>query len=461
MGLILSEVARVAISLSPLFRFVHGLAFFMLGIGIFFAMPRMERIEPIRRLPLLAVFALCEAVVAWDGLLAPALGMAHVFPPLVQTFLLGPGYGTLLIFGLMATMAAGQRPLRRSAPFAAVGIWVLLTAALALAGCDAAFWGEVLARYGLALPGGLVAMWSLHSRFYRRADPRVLELTRASRRITGVGLGSFAFLAGLVLPSIAFLPQTPGTTALRYLLSLLLTCCGVIVSYGLSQTLNCVQREVERWIERDEQRQALASDRERIGRELHDGIIQSIYAAGLMLEGVRQTIAQDPVSAEDQLARAMHSLNLTIQDIRRYIFDLRGGVPESDLVEGLEELLRDFRVNTLLETELRVEGESSALLSVERRRHVLQIVREALSNVARHARARRVEVSLRYLPDALQLVIRDDGVGLLAIPTAHGHGLRNIRERARMLDGTLDIDSAPGHGLTLTLTVPYLRGEVA
>lgn len=454
----LGEAARIVSMVSPLFQFVHGLAFFMLAVAIFFALPRLRRIEPIRRLPLLAVFALCEAVVAWDGLLSAALAVERLFPLLVRTFLLSVGYGALLVFGLI-TISAQWPGLWRSAPFVAVGVWVLVTLALALGGRDAAFWGEALARYGLALPGGLLALWSMRSRFYRRVDPRILQLTRSSRRITGAALGGFALLAGLFQPSVAFFLRTPETMVLLGLNPLLLTCCAVAMIYGLTRTLEIIQGEMMRWIEQNEQKQALASDRERIGRELHDGIIQSIYAAGLMLEGARQMIAQDPHGAEEQLARAMHNLNLTIQDIRRYIFDLRGGVPESDLESGLEELLKDFRVNTLLETALVIEGENPPLLGIERRRHILQIAREALSNVARHARARRVEVSLRYLSDALQLVVKDDGVGLLAIPTTRGHGLHNIRERARLLDGTLDIASAPGQGLTLTLTVPYLKGE--
>jgi Signal transduction histidine kinase len=177
-----------------------------------------------------------------------------------------------------------------------------------------------------------------------------------------------------------------------------------------------------------------------------------------MLEGVRALIPEDPAAAQTQLARVLQSLNQTIQDIRRYIFNLQGGLPPSDLVSGLEELLRDFRINTLLETRLTVSGEEREALGAEQRQHILQIAREALANVARHAHARRVDVRLTYDTRTLQLQIADDGVGLAMTPTATGQGLRNIRERARLLDGTLDIDSAPGQGVTITLTVP-LKGE--
>jgi two-component system sensor histidine kinase UhpB len=130
-------------------------------------------------------------------------------------------------------------------------------------------------------------------------------------------------------------------------------------------------------------------------------------------------------------------------------------MPHDDLEAGLSEMLKDFRVNTLLETEFIVEGEDTRPLGAERRQHVFQVAREALTNAARHAQARRVEVRLRYGVNALQLRLSDDGVGLSALPIDKGQGLRNIRERARLLDGMLDIDTAPNKGMTLILTVPY------
>lgn len=455
---------QVLTGLAPVFQFVHGLAFFILGMAISFSAPRSGRLELGRRLPLLAILAFCEAGVAWNGVLALALRTASLIPPLLQTSLLILGYGAFLAFGLLLPLPPGRRSRLRSSILPAIlSLWLvvlLLSVVADIPGPPVAFWGEIIARYGLALPGSIPALLSMRSQTYYSIDPHVLGRIKGARRITGVALGVLGFLAGFVYPSGLLLSrlQTAGGTVeiLLLIVSLLLSLCGFAAAYGLVRMLNVVQWEVERWIEGVEHSMALAADRERIGRELHDGIIQSIYAAGLMLEGVRQLIHEDPAGAERQLGRAMVSLNQTIQDIRRYIFDLRGGAgPDTDLVTGLEELLRDFRVNTLLETELIVTGEDAHPLGVERRRHIFQIAREALSNVARHAQARRVVVRLSYEPERLQLQIADDGVGLAVIPTAHGQGLHNVRERARLLEGTLDIESAPGQGVTLTLTVPY------
>jgi signal transduction histidine kinase len=239
-------------------------------------------------------------------------------------------------------------------------------------------------------------------------------------------------------------------------ISLLRGFCGVVMTYGVVRALGVVLGEVELWLENMERMQALSRERERIGRELHDGTIQSIYAAGLMLEGAQYSLTADPRAARTQLTRAIGSLNQTIQDIRRYIFDLRGEMPDDDLETGLRKILKDFYINTLLETEFVVEGEKARMLGAERRQHIFQIARETLTNVARHAQARRVEVHLHYNANELQLRMSDDGIGLPALPiSGKGHGLRNIRERARLLDGVLDMHTAPDEGMTLTLTVPY------
>ena len=150
-------------------------------------------------------------------------------------------------------------------------------------------------------------------------------------------------------------------------------------------------------------------------------------------------------------------MNETIQDIRRYIFDLRGRIPQEDLNTALRKLLRDFQVNTLLETSLVVvgRGREKRHLDAQRRQHVLQIAREALTNAARHAHATEVTARLTYGTHHLDLSIEDNGIGLSSLPEGDGQGLRNMRERARLLNGELRIDTAPGQGLGVTVTVPY------
>ncbi|MCS7177975.1 MAG: sensor histidine kinase [Anaerolineae bacterium] len=450
--------------LRPMLEFLHGLAFVVLGLFVLFAVPRIGRASIIWPMPLLALFAFGEAVIAWDPVLAAAFGLPtnptglpSLLPVGLQAVPVVIAYWALLAASLFVPRAAERSPLL-TLPLVVLAFYLggLVLATLLVGAERVAPWADVAARVGLAFPGGLLALRSRHQPVPPGAPPVFHTAERPLRRVR-VAMAAFGLLAGAIQPTLVLLGSRVPSFIFSFL-SALLTLCGVAILSGLIGTLHTVQTRVEEWVEEVRQAQALAADRERISRELHDGIIQSIYAAGLMLEGVRAAIPEDPAAAQAQLDRVLRSLNQTIQDIRRYIFDLRGGFPQTDLVSGLEELLRDFRINTLLETRLTVSGEERERLSAEQRQHILQIAREALSNVARHAHARRVDVRLTYDTRTLQLRIADDGVGLAMTPTPTGQGMRNIRERARLLDGTLDIDSAPGQGVTITLTVP-LKGE--
>ncbi len=444
--------------------FLYGQAFFLLGFSIVFLARRSTRLEIARNFLLLAGFGFCEALVAWS----PAWTGLSPLLAWLRLFLLGVGYAFLLTFALQTLVSLERR--ERECWTIVGGVFVLwligMFVALRSDVPQEQVWlgGEISARYLLALPGGLVGAWGLRRQAYRTIERERMLRIKPRLRITWFALAFFALFGGLIGPAAPFLPAFFPANWLNQEMFLRVTgvpvellrgLCGIAITYGIVRALGVVLGEVELWLENVERRQALDRERERIGRELHDGIIQSIYAAGLMLEGARHTIPDEPEAARSQLTRAIDSLNQTIQDIRRYIFDLRGEMPDDDLETGLRKMLQDFRANTLLETELVVEGEDGRSLGVDRRQHIFQTVREALTNVARHAQARRVEVSLRYSGNELQLVISDDGIGLPALPVDKGQGLRNIRERARLLDGTLDMRSAPSKGVTLTLTVPY------
>jgi signal transduction histidine kinase len=443
---------------------IHGQAFFVLGLSIVFLARRSARLEIARGLVPLAVFGFCEALVGWGpGWFASTSAWV---PWLAWSWLLilGIGYAFLLAFALQTCVPLERRQWRQWT-FAG-GLLVVWLIGLAIARLDGVpseriqIGGEIAARYGLALPGGLLGAWGLRRQAYRTIEPERLPLVKPHMRVTGLALGFFALFGGLFVPAAAFFPanwlnQQALLEVTGIPISLLRGLCGIAITYGVVRALGAVLSDIELWLESVERVQALARERERIGRELHDGIIQSIYAAGLMLEGAQHNISHEPEAAHTQLTRAIRSLNQTIQDIRRYIFDLRGEMLHDDLETGLNKMLRDFRVNTLLQTEFRVEGEETRPLGAERRQHVFQIAREALTNSARHAQARQVEVHVRHGVNALQLRISDDGIGLSALPIDKGQGLRNIRERARLLDGMLDIDTAPNKGMTLILTVPY------
>ncbi len=441
--------------------FFRGLTFLVLALTVVFLEYRSRRILLARRLGWLGVFALCEATVAFNDLLAPLLESNILLPPTLRTVLLGVGYGHLLAFGIQTFLPEQQEKIRLRTLLLLTHLtwalpYVIALAVRASAAPAVALTVEVLLRYFLAFPAGLLTGAGIRRQSYGTLTPEWRGQIRTPLRLVEASAAGFGLLNLLLVPTAPFFPaQLLHRGRLPFPPDLLWAAVGLLWMLGLALTLTIIQSEVEEWIENVERVQALSADRERISRDLHDGIIQSIYAAGLMLEGIQHYIPTEPEKAQAQLTRIMESLNRTIQDIRRYIFDLRSDMPDDDLEPGIRRLLRDFHINTLLETELETKGETGRLISMERRRHLFQIVREALTNTARHAHARKVGVQLTYGPEAFDLTIKDDGVGMEALALGKGYGLRNIRERTRLLDGKLKIDSAPGEGVTLNLTVPY------
>ncbi len=206
---------------------------------------------------------------------------------------------------------------------------------------------------------------------------------------------------------------------------------------------------------------AVLEERQRIGMDLHDGVIQSIYAVGLQLEYIRGLIDDDELSkARERLGAAVDGLNNTIRDIRSYILDMRPmQFQGEDLNDGLRRLATEFRANTLVTIEVDLSPEANDDLNSEARIALFQITQEALANVAKHAHASRVLVHLKADPERVTLEIHDNGQGLppRGAPRRVGHGLSNMNRRAQAIGAEFEIISAPGKGTTILVQVPTRR----
>ena len=144
------------------------------------------------------------------------------------------------------------------------------------------------------------------------------------------------------------------------------------------------------------QRLAIVEERERIAKDLHDGIIQSIYAVGLSLEDLPEVMGEDPSEARERIDRAIDALNMTIRDIRNFIMGLRPELlDQRDLVGSLLALAEEVRLNSMIEIETSIDPTAAASLPEHALAAVFHITREALSNIVRHSRATRASVGLR------------------------------------------------------------------
>ncbi len=205
-------------------------------------------------------------------------------------------------------------------------------------------------------------------------------------------------------------------------------------------------------------RLAILEERERIGMDLHDGIIQSIYAVGLTLEHARLLMSEDLNGAHQRIDQAIADLNSTIRDIRAYILDLRPRqLHDEDLMQGIQRLVNEFKANTLIPVILQGPADGFPGMTDGEALAMFHITQEALANIAKHARAKKVEVVVWKTSDRVLLEIHDDGRGFdpTKVHVTIGHGVSNMQTRARNAGGDVEIYSEPGQGTTITTWVPF------
>lgn len=204
---------------------------------------------------------------------------------------------------------------------------------------------------------------------------------------------------------------------------------------------------------RERQRLYVVEERERLARQLHDDAIQSLYGITLDLAAAAARIG-DPVLRE-RMARLVWTVDDVIQDLRNHIYGLRPSVLAGRRLDAaLRQLARDFEWQSGTATVAEIESAAAERLQ-QQADDVVQIVREALSNVGRHARARSCRVHLGLHQGEARLLVQDDGVGFDPRRVeVGGHGLRNFAARAARLGGRLEIDSSPNAGTALRIAIP-------
>jgi signal transduction histidine kinase len=202
----------------------------------------------------------------------------------------------------------------------------------------------------------------------------------------------------------------------------------------------------------DLRRLELMEERERIAKELHDGIIQSLFAVGMNLQST--ALMSGSPETTGRVEKAVDELDRVIRDLRNYIFGLRPGIlADRQLNQALEAIAEEAGSTLQIPIAVELDGAVSAALS-SKSHEIVQLTREALSNVTRHSRAKQAAVRLARRGANAILTIEDDGIGFDARGPSSGNGMRNMRERAVAVGGKLRITSADGKGTKLRFTFP-------
>ncbi len=194
-----------------------------------------------------------------------------------------------------------------------------------------------------------------------------------------------------------------------------------------------------------------------MGRDLHDGLIQSLYATGLTIQAGRKALDQDLPNARAQIDTALQTLNAAIREVRTYISGLGPDqLRQRSFSESVRAIVENLSAVREIRSDLRVDEDAVQPLTSAQVTDLLQIIREALSNSIRHGHAKQISVRLHRNGAELCLLVHDDGRGFDPQLITRGHGLDNMQARADRLGAHLRCQSEPGHGtrLVLTLTAP-------
>lgn len=337
--------------------------------------------------------------------------------------------------------------------FAAMALFVLLTALVAL----------------LAMP-----VWR-----NLRMDPSSLHATNASatpaatsramissqRLALGIAVAALGLTVTLIL-GLAMRPARPMDTtgpfaASRKEFGTLARLAESSIAQGaeLSRERD-VRRRAEEDVRLKQQLLAQALDEKiRLGRDLHDGIIQSLYAAGLTLESVRARMKTDPAEADRLLEKTRTGLNDAIRDVRAYIVGLAPeNLRQSSFAQGLRTAVSELGSERNTEFDITIDEDAAACLSPEQSIEALQIAREAVSNALRHGGATRITLRMHKSDRELCLLVQDNGSGFTEGKTREGsHGLVNMRARAEKLGASLRVSSQPGEGSRVLATLPIIH----
>jgi signal transduction histidine kinase len=446
----------------PIVLFVYGLTFFVMGFAVFLQSRRHSRLRLARDLYWLAAFGILHGVHEWGAMFIP---IQASYTPQVFIHLLHTVQVILLALSFLCLLMFGAFTLERRYP--RLKTWVILLAIAWGIGFWFAFYllptvdtwhllSNIWARYWLGLPGSLLAAYGLRYQAQTNIAPLDIGHIYQTLRIAGGALLVYAFLGGVIVPTADFIPANALNAGLfeetiGIPVQVFRSLTGFILAVAIIRALEVFEIELDRLIEQMEVERIQAAERERIGQEIHDGAIQGVYSASLILESMEPLI-QESSEASRRLQQAKNVLSAVNTDLRSYMVSLRVESPANPLVVSLQTLIANPRFQGLLDVDLEYDKEPH--LKPMQVHHILAIVQESLSNTLRHARARKATIRVKQWNGFMSLDIEDNGRGFSSQTAQAGYGLRSIRDRARLLGGEIEIDSTPGKGTKVILTLP-------
>lgn len=469
--------------------FFYGLAFFALGLALALASRRESEFDFVRAIVPLAAFGFLHGAHEWVEMFQKIAVLSNGYTPSIRDetlrlSLLVASFAMLLGFGFTLLSPAGSSRRRIWLPvLGMLGFWLAAVAIIAsvlqpapdllLAEAD------VLARYSLGIPAALFGAWALMAQQRTFREHNMPQFGRDLVWAT-TALLLYGVVGQLFVRETPLVPSNTINSALFLQwfgipVQLFRGAMAVLLLVFMVRALKAFDLESRRRLEAANQARlhalnqvvdAQEAERKRIARELHDATGQSLTAIALGLRGVETHIENcdsPPVGLLQKVREIKTFSTSALGELHQIIADLRPQIlDDMGLAAALKWYLQSYQQRRSLPSELVVEG-IPYRLPAEYETVLFRITQEALTNIAKHARATHTIVTLRFAPADVSLMVQDNGRGFDPEPTLQrngrgaGWGLLGIKERASLIGGQVVIDSSPGQGARIHVFVPVPR----
>lgn len=454
--------------------FVYGMIFFLMGFGILLKSRQHSRFKLAHSLHWLALFGIVHAFADWGHLFIPlqqayASEQTYIILRTIRIVINALSFMFMFYFGLSLLIdTKGLDRRLKVFPLAIFLIWLVQMIAyivfLDMVG-DELWWvrmGDIWARYLLALPGTLLAGYAIGLQRQEFIEAGYAEFARYLN-MARISLLIYTLAAGLIVPASSFglariVNDQVFSTVFGIPIETIRAASGFFLSVSILKVIQVFDMEYITRIQESEKTRAIYDERNRIAQDLHDGIIQSIYASNLELEVVKHLVKEDPDEARNRLDMSLRKRNQIISEIREYIGELKRIPKTQSFKERIEALLDELSVRDRLAVKVECP-DLDISVPYATSYHLALVFKEAISNVLKHAQAKNLVIRMKEMGSILHIEISDDGKGFLLEEVeeelaGNRQGLKNMRERIGSIEGNMEIKSVKGRGTSILVTVP-------
>jgi len=461
--------------------FVYGVIFFLMGFGILLKNRQHSKFSLAKSLHWLALFGIIHAFADWGHLFIPlqklyASEQTYIILKTIRIIINTISFMFLLQFGISLYVHTKKKwEYLKYFPLIIFVLWfvqLIFYKVFFNVINDPLLWvrvSDIWSRYIIAFPGALLSGYAIMLQKDEFLKYNYYKYTRVLT-LAGVSLFIYGIASGIIVPEgpIMFAKLINAElffTVTSLPIEIIRAFSGALLLISFLKIIQVFDKEYINILQQSEKEKAIFEERNRIAQDLHDGIIQSLYATNLQMEVVNHLIYKDPEQASRKLSFSLSKGNQIIKQIREYIGELkRVATTDVTLRERITEILSELNLREKMNVRLNYSFIDNGQLSVSRLYHLSLIIKEVLSNALKHSDAKNLLIDVNKSENKLMILIKDDGKGFIVeeqlddSQAGNKLGLANIRERAYKINSYVYVESKKNKGTSLSIEIP-LEGD--